>query len=114
MVGRFGNIEAMFEIQGVVDEFPVSRCSLGNPGLAAFAVHGGEGFNDNWVFCGGGGDFLCKGSIDGTNMEILVLSLQKSDLPVVITGFDLVLSGEGVSGSHVDSSFYPPLNIVFL
>ena len=104
----------MFEIQGVVNEFPVSCHSSENPGLMAFVVHGGEGFNDNWVFCGGGGDFLHKGGIDGTNMEILVLSLQKSDLPVVITGFDLVLSGEGVSRSHVDSSFYPPPDIVFL
>ena len=113
MVGWFGNVEAMFEIQGDVDEFPVSHCSSWNPGLVAFVVHGGEGFNDNWVFCGGG-DFLHKGSIDGTNMEILVLSLQKSDLLVVVTGFDLVLSGEGVSRSHVDSSFYPPPDIVFL
>ena len=48
------------------------------------------------------------------NMEILVLPFQKSDLLVVITGFDFVFPGEGIGGPHVDSSFYPPPDIVFL
>ena len=114
MAGWFGNVEAVFEIQGVVNEFPVSHYSLGNPGLTSFVVHGGKSFSDNWVFFGGGGDFLCEDGINDLDMEVLVLSLQESDLPVVITGFDLILSREGISKSHVDSSFYPPPDIVFL
>ena len=50
MAGRFGNVEAVFEVQCIVNEFPISHHSLGNPGLAAVVVHGGEGFSDDWVF----------------------------------------------------------------
>ena len=49
MAGGLRDIEAMFEIQGVVNEFPVGCCSSGNPGLTAVIVHGSEGFSDNWV-----------------------------------------------------------------
>ena len=43
------------------------------------------------------------------NMEILVLSFQEGNLSVVIAHLDLILPREGVSRSHVDSSFHPHL-----
>ena len=47
-------------------------------------------------------------------VKILVLAFQQSDLPVVVTGFDLVLSREGIGGPQVDSSFYPPSDVILL
>ena len=40
MAGQFGHIEAVFKVQGSVDEFPIHFGSLGNPGLAVFIIHG--------------------------------------------------------------------------
>ena len=49
MASRLRDVEAVFEIQGVVNEFPISCHSSGDPRLTAVVVHGGEGFGDNWI-----------------------------------------------------------------
>ena len=92
------DVEAMFEIQGVVNEFPICCHSSGNPGLAAVIVHGGEGFSDNWIPFRGGGDFLGEGGVNGSDVKVLICSLQEGDLPVVIPCLNLVLSREVLAG----------------
>ena len=114
MVGQFRNVEAMFEVQGVVNEFPISCSGPGNLGLGTIVVHGSEGFSDDQVSFQGGGDFLSEGSDDGVDMEILIFSFQVSDFPVIITGFNLVFPGESVGRPHVDSLFYLLSDVVFL
>ena len=47
-------------------------------------------------------------------MEVLIFSFEQSVLSVIIAGFDFILSRESVSGSHVNSSFYSPSDVVFL
>ena len=75
VVGQFRDVEAVFEIQGIVNEFPVGHSGSRNPQFAIVFVHGGEGFSDNQISFGGGGDLFSKGSVDGVDVEILVLSL---------------------------------------
>ena len=91
MAGRFRHIESMFKVQGPINEFPICLCSPGKPGLTTVIVHGGKGFSYYWIGCGGQGDFVGEGNINGMDVEILISSLQEGDLPVIITSFDLVL-----------------------
>ena len=104
----------MFEIQGVVNKFPISCCCPRDPRFTTIVVHGSKGFGDDWVICRGGGDFLGQGGVDGADMKILVFSFQKSDFSIIIAGFDFVLSGESISRPHVDSSLHPPPDVIFL
>ena len=46
--------------------------------------------------------------------EVLVSSFQVGDFLVIITSFNLVFSGECVSWSHVNPSFHPPFDVIFL
>ena len=48
------------------------------------------------------------------NVEILVLPFEQGDLSVIIIGFNFIFSRESVGGSHVNSSFHTPSNIVLL
>ena len=50
----------------------------------------------------------------GSNMEVLILSFEQGDFLVIIAGFNFVLPRKGISGSHVNSPFYAPLNVIFL
>ena len=47
-------------------------------------------------------------------MEVLILSLEQGDFLVVIAGFNLIFARKSISRSHVNSSFYPPSNVIFL
>ena len=45
-------------------------------------------------------------------MEVLIFLFEDSDFLVVVVSIDFILLGEYISGPHIDSSFYPPLNII--
>ena len=48
------------------------------------------------------------------DVKVLITPFEEGDFLVVIVGVDLVLPGECVCWSHVDSSFYSPLDVIFL
>ena len=48
------------------------------------------------------------------DMEILVFSLQESDFSVFIGCLNLILPRESINRPHVDSSFHPPSDVIFL
>ena len=45
---------------------------------------------------------------------MLIIPFNHGDLPVIIIHVHLSLYGQGVSRSHVDSSFYSPFNVKIL
>ena len=47
-------------------------------------------------------------------MEILIPSFEQGDFLIIVAGFDVILSRKSISGSHVNSSFHAPSNVVFL
>ena len=65
----------MFEVQGVVNEFPVGFGSLGNPQFSSFVVHGCKDLGHNRVRGGRCGDLLSEGRINCTEVILLVASL---------------------------------------
>ena len=49
MAGQFGDVEAMFEVQSIVNELPILFGSSGNPGFSYHIIHGSKSFSDNRV-----------------------------------------------------------------
>ena len=59
MVGWFWNIEVMFEVQDIVNKFPVLLGSSGNPGFSCGVIHGSKSLGDDQICGRGGGNLFC-------------------------------------------------------
>jgi hypothetical protein len=96
MAGSLGRIKAPLEVEFPFLIEPVRP--LGARKERRSFVEGLEGRENKGVRGGGQGDFVCEGSIDGANEEVVG---EECEFHVVIGRIDVVAAGEGVSRAHL-------------